>query len=124
MLTSLLGIRLIVLAGPTVPVPAPYEVVSVLTRVDVMNDTEPPGDGFTLTLNLSKQASGEYSILDSGIFDPFNRVVIGVILGVTPEVLIDGVVTRYDVTPTTDPGTSTLVVYGKDNTAMMDLEDK
>jgi hypothetical protein len=39
-------------------------------------------------------------------------------------VLIDGVVTRYEVTPTTDPGTSTLVVYGKDITALMDLEDK
>ena len=47
MLTSLLGIRLILLVGETIPLPASYDVMSALTHVEVTNDVD-QGDGFQM----------------------------------------------------------------------------
>ncbi|HBY59765.1 MAG TPA: hypothetical protein DEH78_08065, partial [Solibacterales bacterium] len=124
MLTSLLGIRLMLLTGKTVPLPAPYDAVLALTRVSVRNDTDLPGDGFEMTFTLTKESAGEYNLVRAKTFEPFNRVVIAVILGVTPEVLIDGVVTRVSLQPGTEPGTATMTVQGRDNTQMLDLEER
>jgi hypothetical protein len=123
MLTSQLGIRLILLLGKTVPLPASGEVMNAVSRVEVVNDAE-NGDGFTITLNLGKDKAADYSLLKSGVFDPFNRVVIGVALGPIPEVLIDGIVAHHQVTPSNEPGTSTLTVMGRDLRQMLDLEEK
>jgi hypothetical protein len=123
MLASQLGIRLILLVGGTVPLPASYAVTSALSRVEVTNDSE-QGDGFQMTFTLSKDRVVDYGLLLDGTFAPFNRVIIGVLLGVTPEVLIDGIITHHQVTPSNEPGLSTLTVTGKDVSAMLDLEEK
>ena len=122
MLTSLLGIRLILLVGETIPLPASYDVMSALTHVEVTNDAD-QGDGFQMTFALSKDSLMGYSLLSGGSLDPFNRVVIGVLLGASPEVLINGVITHHQFAPTNDPGTSTLTITGKDVTAMLDLKE-
>lgn len=125
MLSSLLGIRLILWMGATVPRPAPPEMLQALSSVEVRNDSQSQsGDGFELTFSLSKDKMGEYNLLCSGSLEPFNRVIIGVLLGVTPEVLIDGIITRHQVNPSNDPGKSTLVVSGTDISVMLDLEEK
>ena len=123
MLTSQLGIRLVLLMGETVPLPAPYEVTSTLAQVKVTNDEE-TGDGFEMIFTLGKDKSAEYGLLKSGRLNPFTRVVIGVLLGVSPEVLIDGVITHHEVTPSNEPGQSTLTVKGKDVSVMLDLKEK
>ena len=97
MLSSLLGIRLLLWIGKTVPRPAPYDVMNALTSVEVTNDVEEPRDGFQLSFTLGKNKSGEYSLLQSGALDPEARVVIGVLLGVTLEPLIDGVIYHHQV---------------------------
>ena len=121
MLTSQLGIRLVLWMGETVPVPAPYEIVSALTNVEVTRDVE-YGDGFQLTFTLSKDTIGEYDLLRAGVLEPFNRVLIGVVLGAWPEVLMDGVIDHHQFAPSREPGESTLTVTGKDVTAMLNLE--
>ncbi len=123
MLTSQLGIKLILLLGKTVPLPAPYAVTAALTRVEVTNDSE-QGDGFQISFMLGKDAVVDYGLLAGGLVDPFNRVIIGVLLGAAPEVLIDGVITHQQMTPSNEPGMSTLTVTGKDVSAMLDLEEK
>jgi hypothetical protein len=50
--------------------------------------------------------------------------MIGVILGATPEVLIDGVVAYHEFLPGSEPGTSKLVITGRDVSQMLDLEQK
>src|ERR1700745_2121199 len=97
MLTSLLGIRLIVLTGQSVPLPASYDIMSALTRVEVTNDAQ-SGDGFQITFSVGKGAV-DYSRVQGGALDPFTRVIIGVLLGASPEVLIDGVITHQQVAP-------------------------
>jgi hypothetical protein len=123
MLSSILGIRLVLLIGKTVALPAPYEVTTALTQVTVTSDAE-NGDGFQMTFALSKDKFVNYGLLQSGILEPFTRVVIGVILGASPEVLIDGVIDHHQITPSQEPGMSTLTVMGKDLTTMLDLEEK
>ncbi|HEX6938804.1 MAG TPA: hypothetical protein VF158_05290 [Longimicrobiales bacterium] len=123
MLSSLLGIRLVLLIGDTVPLPAPYEVVRALTRVQVTHDAR-NGDGFQLTFALARDGVADYGLLASGALEPFRRVVIGVLFGATPEVLIDGVITHQQVTPREDPGASTLTVTGRDLSILLDLEEK
>lgn len=123
MLTSLLGIRLVLWMGSTIPLPAPYSVVSALSRVEVTNDSD-SGDGFQMTFSLGKDQPVDYGLLLGGSLDPFTRVVIGVLMGAVPEVLIDGVIMHHQVAPSNDPGMSTLTVTGKDVSQMLDLEEK
>lgn len=123
MLTSQLGIRLILLLGQTVPLPAPREALDSLTNVQVTNDSE-NGDGFQITFTLSKSQPTDYSLLQSGALKPSTRVIIGVLLGASPEVLIDGIITHHQHAPSPDPGQSTLTVTGKDVSVMLDLEEK
>jgi hypothetical protein len=121
-LTSTVGIRLILWIGKSVPRPAPYEVSNALTSVEVTNDAE-NGDGFQITFELGKDKTGDYSLLQSGILNPNTRVIIGVLLGVSPEALIDGIITHHQITPSDEPGLSTLTVTGKDISIMLDLEE-
>lgn len=123
MLTSQLGIRLILLLGQTVPLPAPVEALQALTRVEVTNDAQ-SGDGFQISFALSKSQPADYSLLQSGALAPSTRVIIGVLLGATPEVLIDGIITHQQHAPSADPALSTLTVTGKDVSIMLDLEEK
>ena len=113
MLTSQLGIRLILLLGQTVPLPAPRELLEALTNVSVTNDSQ-SGDGFQITFGLSKNQPMDYSLLQGGALNPSTRVIIGVLLGTSPEVLIDGIITHHQHAPSTDPGQSTFTVTGKD----------
>jgi hypothetical protein len=123
MLASQLGIRLMLLLGRSVPLPAPYEVVRALTRAEVTNDDQ-NGDGFQITFALSKTKVGEYDLLQGGSLDPSSRVIIAVLLGITPQVLIDGIITHHQIAPGSDPGQSTLTITGKDVSVMLDLDEK
>ena len=70
-----------------------------------------------------KDSSLDYGLLRSSAFTPGNRVVVGVILGIIPEVLIDGVITHHQV-KVSGGGTGELTVTGKDITSEMDLEER
>jgi hypothetical protein len=123
MLASELGIRLVLLVGENVPRPAPYEVTSALVSAKVTNDGE-GGDGFEMTFTLGKGQSADYRLLRSGVLEPFTRVIVGVLLGVTPRVLIDGVITHHELSPGDEPGLSTLTVKGRSISLMLDLEER
>ncbi len=123
MLTSLLGIRLILLIGKSIPTPASYTVSTALTTVKVTNSTK-NGDGFELTFTLGKDKARDYGLMQSGDLDHSTHVTIGVLLGASPEVLINGVITHNELTPSTEPGMSTLTVKGRDLSVLLDLEEK
>lgn len=122
MLESVLGIRLLLWAGSTIPTPGPL-VAAGLQSVTVTNDAD-SADGFQLVFNVGKDAMGGYDVVDSGAFDVLNRVWIAAVMGVVPEVLIDGIVTRHDLQPSDDPGRSTFTVTGSSLTVKLDLEEK
>ena len=51
-------------------------------------------------------------------------MIIGAVLGVIPEVLIDGIITHHQLAPSNEPGKSTLTVTGSDVSVMLDMEEK
>jgi len=123
MLSSILGVRLLLLIGDTLPLPPPASVMFALRQVQVTIDDR-AGDGFELRFAVGKDAMVDTSMLSTGVVKPLRRVVLGVILGALPEVLIDGVITRNELAPGDAPGTSTLTVHGRDLSQVFDLEDR
>ena len=122
MIGNLPGIRLVLWAGQMIPRPAPPEVLAALTKVDVTNDAR-QGDGFQMTVQLSRENPTDYGIIQSGALDPMTRVIIAVAIGASLEVLIDGVITQHQLSPSEEPGKSTLTVTGKDTSVMLDLDE-
>jgi hypothetical protein len=122
MLESVLGIRLMLWVGGTIPTPQP-ELLSAIRSVTVTNDAD-SADGFQMRLAVGKGGLGEFDLLDGGALDLMNRVWIAAVVGVVPEVLIDGIITRHDLQPSAEPGQSILTVTGTDVTVMMDLDEK
>ena len=120
MLESILGVRLLLWAGNPIPTPQPG-LVTPLRSAEVTNDAD-SRDGFQLTFALSKDTFGGYDVIDT--LAPGTRVWIGAVLGVVPEALIDGVVERHDLSPSDQPGATTLTVTGTTVTALLDLEEK
>lgn len=117
------GIRLQLLAGPTVPVPAPFAVMDALVELTVTNrDVEI--DGFQLKLTLGRTGGANYPLLADGALAPPNRVIVAVLIGFGLQVLIDGIVTQHQITPGNRPGETMLVVTGDDITRRLDLEEK
>ena len=122
----ILGAHLTLLIGPTVPVPAPFTLTEALDSVQVThNDTG--RSGFQLTFKVGRSGPldlVDYPLLLNPLLRPFSRVILVVLLNTTPHVLMDGFITRQQLSPGTDPGTATLTLTGEDVSIMMDLEEK
>lgn len=114
------GIHLTLMIGPALPAPAPRAVVDALQSVEVTSGRD--RSGFQLSFAVSKDSPLLTTLLPAGYFDPLTtRVVLMVSLGGMPHVLMDGLVTRQELAPSSEPGQSTLTVTGDDLSAAMDL---
>jgi hypothetical protein len=122
-LASLLGLRLVLWMGRSVPLPAPPAVLEALDEAEVRNDAD-GADGFQLTFTLAKTRLGDYGLVGEAALQPLSRVVIGLLIGAVPAVLIDGVVTHHQTQASSDPGGSRLTVTGRDLTQVMDLNER
>ena len=114
------GIHLSLMIGPAVPLPAPQSVIDALVSVQVTSGKEK--SGFQLTFALSKKSLLMTTLLPVGYFDPMiTRVIIIVSLGGFPNAIMDGRVTRQELTPSSEPGQSTLTITGEDLSILMDV---
>jgi len=123
MLDRLLGIRLLLLLGPTVPRPASVDLLRALTRVEVQNNSE-QSDGFQLSFAVGRDNPADFSLILGNALAPMTRVIVSVIFGALPEVLIDGVITHHQFDPGSGSTPAAFTVTGRDLTALMDLEEK
>jgi hypothetical protein len=113
------GVHLTLLVGPVVPVPVPQLALDALTQVEVVQPDEAAG-AFTLQFTLGVQSPlHTLFLLSGGSVMPLLRVILVVTLNGTPQVLIDGVVTRTEVLPGADARHTTLQVTGDDLTTAM-----
>lgn len=108
--------------GPVVPIVPPKEVTDSLTAVQV---TTAAGQrsGFQLTFSLAKNSLLSSTLIPAGYLDPMIRVIIIATLNGIPNVIMDGLITRQQLTPSNEPGRSTLIVTGEDVSQAMDLID-
>lgn len=109
--------------GPLVPIPASRLVIEALTDVTVtVNDVGQ--SGFELSFILGTQSPlHTLFLLTGGSSISILRVVIVVIFNGTPEVLMDGVVTKHQISPGSDAGHAKLSVIGEDLSVLMDKID-
>lgn len=116
------GVYLTLLVGPVVPVPVPQVVVDALTSVQVTSAAGQRG-GFQLQFTLSNRSPLHTAFLLAAGQTPLLRTIIILTVNGMPDVLMDGVITRTEVTPGGKPGQSTLTVTGEDLTRVMDSQD-
>jgi len=108
--------------GPVVAELVPQPVTDALMSVQVTT-TDGQRSGFQLTFAMSKKSLLNTTLLPTGFFDPLVRVVIVATVNGVPDVLMDGVITHQEITPSSVPGQSTLTITGEDLTVLMGLVD-
>jgi hypothetical protein len=114
------GAYLTLLIGPSVPIPAPLPVMESLRSIQV--NTAGDRSGFQLSFAVGKTSLLQTALLPAGYLDPIlTRVIIVVTLSGVPNVLIDGLVTRHELQPSSEPGQSVLTVTGEDLSVAMDI---
>jgi hypothetical protein len=114
------GIYLTLLIGPAVPVLAPKAVMDALNSIQVTNSKD--RSGFQISFSVSKTSPLLTTMLPAGYFDPITtRIIIIATLGGVPNVLMDGLVTNHELSPSSDVGKSTLTITGEDISLAMDL---
>lgn len=115
------GFYLTLMMGSFTASPVPQPVVDALTEIQVSSTVGSQG-GFQMKFTIGKQSPLQ-RMLSSGFFDPRTRVIIAVTVNGSVEVLMDGIITKQDITPDSKPGKSMLTVTGLDLTALMDFID-
>jgi len=104
------GFYLTLMMGSFNADPVPEAVIDALTSVQVSTTVGSQG-GFQLKFTLGKN-SAFGALQASGYFDPRRRVIIAVTVNGTTEVLMDGIITKQDYTPSSGipyPGLPTFV---------------
>lgn len=113
-------IHLTLMIGPTVPLPAPREVIDALQSVEVKTSAGEQS-GFQLSFALSSRSPLHTLFLLAANASPAAiRVILVATINGTPNVIADGVITRQEVTAGQSPGVSILTVSGRDLTQVMD----
>lgn len=106
--------------GSVITAPAPQPLLDALQSVQVTSSAG-QRSGFQLAFAVSKRSVITETLLPAGLLDPPARVVLVGIVGGSSDVLMDGVITRHELSPSDTPGASTLTVTGEDLTVLMDL---
>ena len=123
----LLGIHLTLMIGPNIAVFAPPTLMEALGSVEVTT-SDTGRSGFQITFEIGR--AGPLDLLDHPLLlnplllRPFNRVVIVVRFNVLPRVLMDGIITHVQLSPSEEPGQTKLTVTGEDVSLMLDREDR
>ena len=100
----------------------PRSIMEAVTEVNVRTAVTGPS-GFDLKFAVSTRSPIVTTLLPAGFFDPPSRVIISVTLRGAETVLIDGVITHHEMSPSDEPGKSVLSIKGDDLSRMMDLVD-
>jgi hypothetical protein len=106
--------------GPALPVPVPKSVIDALLSIKVTSGKDK--SGFQITFAVGKKSELLTTMLPAGYFDPMiARVIIIVTLAGLPNVIMDGIVTQQELSPSNEPGQSTLTITGEDLSVVMDV---
>jgi hypothetical protein len=94
--------------------------MDALRSISVTNGKD--RSGFQITFAVGRDSPLLNVMLPAGYFDPITtRVLIIATVNGLPHVLIDGLVTQQELTPSSEPGQSTLSITGEDLSLAMDI---
>ncbi|MBS1144036.1 MAG: hypothetical protein H6R14_1442 [Proteobacteria bacterium] len=116
------GIHLTLLVGPGVPVPAPKPLMDALDSIEVTSSAD-SASGFQISFVIDNRSPLHTLLLIMGGQVPWLRVIIIATMNSLPNVLMDGLITRQEITGGNEPGQSRLTITGEDLTVAMDKQD-
>ncbi|MCW3846497.1 hypothetical protein OF829_04550 [Sphingomonas sp. LB-2] len=111
-----------ILVGPTVPIPLPRVALEALEEIEVTQTTEGES-GFSLKFSIDTHSVLHTLLLVGGQQVPALRVIVVVTIGGLPQVLMDGVIDKQEMSGG-GSGAAMLTVLGKDLTSVMNRIDK
>ena len=122
---DLAGGSLAMLLGQGAPRPAPPYVADAFEGAEIAL-SEDDLSGFSLTFRVASDGliPGPAPILADPSLHPGARVVLSGLLGVTPTVLMDGIIETRRYTPEDGASPAMLTVLGRDLTFLMDKDHK
>jgi hypothetical protein len=122
---NFLGAYLTLWVGPTIPTPAPAQILEALDQVSVTHNDQ-GRSGFQISFQVGRSETDlvDYALLNSPQLKPFSRVLLMVTFSAIPQVLMDGMITNQQLSPGNGSGNSTLTITGEDVSIMMDMEEK
>lgn len=125
MVIMLLGIHMQILMGPSIAIPVTADLIQSVKSVEVTNTTQ-GRNGFQITFSTGRSDSNvsDYSLVNHPSLGMFNRVQIVIYFDLTPQVLVDGIITNKQFQPNNEPGRTTLVVTGDDVSYVMEKETR
>lgn len=114
------SVQLQLMMGPVFATPVPSSVLQSLAEVEVtVHDIEP--SGFKLTFSVDNNSPLQLLfLLTGGLPLLFMRCILVATVNGVANVLIDGVITQNEISPGDKGSNSTLSLYGRDLTAVMD----
>ena len=116
------GLQLRLYMGVVAASPVPRELIDALVSVQV-NEGAGAQSGFQLAFTAAADGLIQRELLPGGFFDAPRRVIVSVVVDGREDVLVDGVITRQELTVSPEPGKCQLTVTGLDLSQMMDLID-
>lgn len=117
------GAELQLLVGPSLAAPVPRAVIDAITSITITTDTSGPS-GFEMRFEISPRSPlHTLFLVSSGTAIPMVRVIVVVTVNGSSSVLIDGVMTRHQISEGDKPGSSILTVIGEDLSRVMDYID-
>ncbi len=121
-----IGINLTLKIGAQKPQPAPQLLMEALQVVEVTHSDE-GRSGFQLVFQVGRAGRADrldYQLLKNPLLATFNRVILIITNSATAQVLMDGIITNQQLSPSIESGQSTFSITGEDLSVMMDLDEK
>lgn len=112
--------------GKNIHIPAPPSFIKSIQSIQVTN-TDQGVNGFQIILSTGRSGVNtlnDHALFQDNLLREFNNISIMVTLNQTPNVLINGKITNIQLTPSDEPGDSTITVTGEDIGVMCDLDEK
>ncbi|MDJ0837668.1 MAG: hypothetical protein QNK37_14225 [Acidobacteriota bacterium] len=119
-MVTLSSIQVSLKIGYSTPTDVPTSITAALESVSVTQKDNGPS-AFSLQFRAERYNTfQEYPILETGLLEPYNRVVITVSLSGKQTVLMDGIITNQELSPGLQPNQASITVTGEDVSNMMD----
>jgi hypothetical protein len=118
------GVTLLLWTGKKNVAPVPYELAIALVSGEVTIDAGTQSQGFQLSFQLKRSGSRDYEVFEQDQLAPLTRLQLGVRIGARVELLFDGVIGHFQLTPGTVTGVATLAITGRDLSQIMDLNER